>query len=396
VASFQYITPTGVIVPDTADIQAEVISEWKAAFGQDLDIGPETPQGVMITAEVEARDNVARNNADLANQINPDLAGGVFLDAIWSLTAGGRIAATRSTLQGVVLTGQAGTVIRSGARASVEGSGELFELTSTVIIGTGQQAVGVFRSVEYGPIKAGAGQLRNIVTGVLGWESVLNPAAAVEGRLQESDTAARRRRRQTLALQSVALPEAITSRLYNTEGVKSLAFRENIESTPQTIDGVLMKPHSVYVCIDGGTDADIAAALLATKSLGAGWNGALTVETVDAASGQSYPVQFDRAEVIPTFIRVTAVFNNVDGQTIIPNAIMAYVDGELEGDAGFVVGNDVSPFELAGAVNQVEPRIFVRLVEVSTDGVTWQTGIIPISIQQKAQTSISSIQVIRI
>jgi len=73
----------------------------------------------MITAEVEARDNVARNNADLANQINPDLAGGVFLDAIWSLTAGGRIAATRSTLQGVVLTGQAGTVIRSGARASV-------------------------------------------------------------------------------------------------------------------------------------------------------------------------------------------------------------------------------------------------------------------------------------
>ncbi|AZD85018.1 Phage-related protein [Pseudomonas chlororaphis subsp. aureofaciens] len=393
-ASFEYITSTGVVVPDTAEIQAEVISEWKASFGQDLDVGPETPQGVMITAEVETRDNVARNNADLANQINPDQAGGIFLDAIWSLTRGGRLAATRSQAVGVVLGGQPGTIIQAGARASVEGSGDLFELADTVIIGPNQEAIGAFQSVEFGPIKAAATQLKNIVTGVLGWETVSNPANAIEGRLQESDIAARRRRRNTLALQSVAMPEATISRLYDTEGVDSLSFRENITNTPQTIDGVLLKPHSVYACVDGGSDQAVAEALLASKSLGSGWNGAVTVNVLNEASGQTYVVQFDRPQVVPVFIRVTAKYNNVDGQTIIPNAVMRYVNGGLEGDPGFVVGNDVSPFELAGAVNQVEPRIFVRLVEISTDGVTWQSNALSISIQQKAQTTLGSIQVI--
>jgi hypothetical protein len=396
VASFNYINGQGVIVPDTAEIQSQVIAEWQAAFGQDLDTRPETPQGVMITAEIEARDSVARNNADLANQINPDQAGGVFLDAIWSLTRGGRLAATRSVVTGVVMTGQPGTVIEAGSRAAVEGSGDLFELVATVVICADLQALGTFRSVAFGPVKAASGQLKNIVSGVQGWETISNPANAVEGRLKESDVAARRRRRNTLALQSVALPEAIISRLYDTEGVASLSFRENISDAPTTIDGVLLKPHSIYVCVDGGSDLDVAQALLDSKSLGAGWNGAVSVTVIDQASGQPYMVQFDRPQVIPVFIRITARFNNLDGQTVIPKAIMDYVGGKLEGDAGFVVGNDVSPFELSGAVNQVEPRIFVRLVEISLDGIDWQRDELAISIQQKAQTSVGAILVVPI
>lgn len=153
-------------------------------------------------------------------------------------------------------------------------------------------------------------------------------------------------------------------------------------------------PHSIYVCVDGGADTDIARALLETKSLGAGWNGQVMVAVVDEASGQPYDVRFDRPEVIPVFIRVTARYSNLDGQRIIPDAIMTYVNGGLEGDAGFVVGNDVSPFELASAVNQVEPRIFIKKVEISVDGAVWQTEVLPVSIQQIAQTSLSAIQVV--
>ncbi|MCQ9426670.1 hypothetical protein NRB16_24425 [Pseudomonas sp. LJDD11] len=393
-ASFQFITSNGVIVPDTADIREEVISQWKAAFGQDLDVSPETPQGVMITAEIEARDSVARNNADLANQINPDLAGGVFLDGIWSLMGGGRRQATRSLISGVVLGGQAGTDILAGARAAVEGTGALFELLTSVTLGTDGRALATFRAIDYGPITVSAGQLNAIVTGVLGWETISNPADAVTGRLEESDIAARRRRRQTLGLQSVALPEAIISRLYDTEGVRSLVFRENYTDLPLHIDGVVLKPHSIYVCVDGGDDAVIAGALLDTKTLGAGWNGSVAVTVIDQASSQPYQVQFDRPQVVPVFIRVTARYNNLDGQQIIPESIMAYVNGRLEGDAGFVVGNPVSPFELASAVNQVEPRIFIKRVEISTDGHDWQSDVLPISIQQKAQTSVGAIQVL--
>lgn len=84
-ADYHYITRQGVIVPDTADLRQGVEKDFYAAFGQDIDLSPETPQGALVTMEIENRDAMVRNNAELANQINPDIAGGIFLDAIWAL-----------------------------------------------------------------------------------------------------------------------------------------------------------------------------------------------------------------------------------------------------------------------------------------------------------------------
>ncbi len=117
-ADYNYIVSTGVIVPDTASLRSEVEAEYKSVFGADLPVTPETPQGVLITAEVESRDGMVRNNAELANQINPDIAGGVWLDAIWALTRGKRRGATRSRLSGVVFSGIPGTIIPAGSLAS--------------------------------------------------------------------------------------------------------------------------------------------------------------------------------------------------------------------------------------------------------------------------------------
>lgn len=391
-ANYEYVSSLGVIVPDTAELRDDVISEWKEAFGADLVTDPETSQGVMITAEVESRDSVVRNNAAVANQINPDQAGGVFLDGLWALTRGTRRSATRSLITGAVLGGQSGTIVPAGSLASVETTDDLFRTTGAVVIGAGGTVTANLESVETGPIPCGAGQLVNVATSVLGWETITNPSAAVLGRDEESDISARRRRRQTLALQGVALPEAIVSRVYAVDGVRSVVFRENITSTTQVIDGVSMIPHSIFVGVFGGTDADIAQALLETKSLGAGWNGNTTVNILEEYSEQTYNVTFDRPDTIDIFVRVTAVYNGVDAATIVPDAIQAYADGELEGEDGFVIGGDINPFEIAGAINQVEPRIFVTLVELSTDGATFSTSPISISIEEIG--ALATVQVI--
>lgn len=115
--AYSYVVAQGVVVPDTADLLAQVQTEWRETLGEDLIVTPDTPQGVMIVAETLARDAVVRNNAALANQINPDLAGGVFLDAIWGLTGGQRLQATRSTIVAAVVAGVPGAVIPQGARA---------------------------------------------------------------------------------------------------------------------------------------------------------------------------------------------------------------------------------------------------------------------------------------
>ena len=391
-ADYQYITPLGVILPDTADIRASVEAEWREALGADIDLSPDTPQGVLVTAEVEARDAVVRNNAELASQINPDIAGGVWLDAIWALTRGKRRPATRSQLAVAALGGIPGGIIPAGSRAGVSGSGDLFETTATVILDAGGAATVNMQSVEFGPIAAPAGQLVQVATSILGWETINNPSGAALGSLQESDIAARARRRNTLALQGVALPEAITSRLYAVDGVRSVAFRENVTDVAATIDGILIGPHSIYVCVQGGTDADVAQALLETKSLGAGWTGTTTVNIVEPFSGQTYAVNFQRPASVTVSIRVTARFNGLDGQTIIPLALQQYADGELEGQDGFVIGEDVTTFEISGAINQVEPRIFVTNVELSTDGINYASAPIAVGIDEVA--ALGAVQVI--
>lgn len=393
--NYDYVTPTGLIVPDTDSIKAGVEAEWKAAFGEDFSVDPQTSQGVIITGQIESRDAVVRYNAASANQINPAYASGVFIDALWALTGGSRRPATRSVVRGLVLGGQPKTIIPAGSLVRVKGTENLFALLSTVILDSAGAGTSDAQAQVPGPIAAVVGSLSEIVTGVLGWETVTNPNAAEVGRLVESDVASRRRRAQTLALQSISITEAIVSRLYNTEGVRSLQFRENVKKVDQVIDGIPLVANSVWACVDGGTDFDIASALHTTKTLGADWNGEVSVPITDPATGQVYDVKFDRSEKIPAFIRVTARFNGADGFKIIPSAIIQYRDGELEGDAGFTVGSNVSPFELGGAVNQVDPRIFVTKVELSTDsGATWFTHELEVALNQQVTTTEGSIVVV--
>lgn len=394
--AYDYITETGTVVPDTSTLLAEVENEFKTALGADLVTSPNTPQGALIVAEVLARTGVLGNNAALANQINPNLAGGTFLDAIWALTGGQRIAATRSVVPGVELSGLPGTVIPAGSQASIA-DGTLFESVSGAVLDLSGEATVDFQAVDTGPIAVNPGALNQIVTGVLGWDDVSNPTAATLGRDQESDLAARQRRRNTLSLQNVALPAAITSALYDTPNVRSLAFRENVTGTPQVIDGVTLVEHSIFVCVDGGTDLAVAATLLANKSLGCDWNGSTTVNVTDSVSGQVYPVSFSRPTVVDIAAKVTVRNNGAltDIVQAVRQAILDFAAGLLPGEAGFVVGGDVSPFELGGAVARQVPGVYVKLCEVAlASTLIFSTNEIPISIEQIAAIDAGNIQVI--
>lgn len=394
-ASYNFISNRGVIVPDTATLRAQVEAEWREAFGQDLDLSPDTPQGVLITAEVEARDSVARNNAEVANQINPDISGGIWLDAIWRLTGGFRRAATPSTLVGVVFGGQPGTLIPAGSEALVEATGARFFTLIDVTLDAAGVATGNMQSVDLGRIACPVGALNAIATTVFGWETVVNPNAAVVGTEEETDFASRQRRRNTLALQGRSLSESVTSRLYALDGVRSLVFRENILPTTQVIEGISMVPHSVYACVVGGVDSEIAQALLDSKTAGANWNGAQLVNVIDQFSGQTYPVRFDRPTTVLVYVRVTIRATPLDAESLVRNSIINYANGLNDGEPGFAVGEDVSPFELAGAINQAEPRLFVMKVEISTDGgTTYTTNDAVIGITQVAAVTSNSISVV--
>jgi len=391
-----YIQTKGVIVPDTATILSEVEQEYKAIFGDDLIVTPDTPQGMMIAAEVQSRINIVTNIANFCNQINPNIAEGVWLDAIWNLTGGQRVPSSQSVCYGVELTGQANAVIPENSVATMSTTGQTWTLQTTVQLSSSGTGTGTFFCAEAGSIECQAGDL-DTPSGVLGWETVTNPTSAVVGTDEESDEVSRTRRVNTLARQAYGTAEAITSRLYSIGSVDSVSFRENVTNATQVIDGITLVAHSIWACVDGGSDEEVAQALLDSKSSGSNYNGAVTVNVVDQYSGQTYPVKFDRPTSVPIMVRVTMKAGQgiADPTTSVKDSIMRYAEGLLLSETGFTLGTDVSAFELASAVNIANPSNFVTLVEVAPlSGSPVWTTLIAIGIKQKATLDESNIAVI--
>jgi uncharacterized phage protein gp47/JayE len=398
--AYLYLTDQGVIVSDTSGTLAQVQSEWLQAFGADLIVTPDTPQGVMITAEALARNNVINNNAALANQINPNVAGGTFLDAIGLLTGIQRTPGSPTVVPNVTLSGVAGTTIPSGVQAQTA-AGDLFVSTAAVTLGAGGSATVNFQSSANGAIPCAENALNIIVTGILGWETVNNTTAGTVGATTQSDQAFRAYRLNTLAFNSISLAAAITSALYETPGVTSLTFQENIAATTETINGISMVARSVYACVEGGTNTAVAAALLENKSSGAAWNGSTSVSVIEPASGQTYTVLFDRPTAVPIQVTVTTPNGNADAitQSILDYAagLVQIIDqnGTSQTLPGFIVGSSVSPFDISGAIMAENPGVYLSNVQVGTvASMTVSNTPVAIAVNQIATVSANNISVI--
>lgn len=404
-ADYQYVNDTGLIVPDVATILGDVQQEYKNAFGQDLIVSPSTPQGILINAEVLARIEVIRNNAAVANQINPNFAGGVFLDAIGALTASQRSQETFSQLP-VTVAGVAGTVIPNTVTAA-DDNGNVYQNTAIITLDSSGNGTGNFQAVNPGAISTNINTLTTIINGVLGWETITNTAASTPGSATQSDQSFKIQRRNTLALQGQGLPEAIQSGLNNlaqTTGQPiSLTFRENFTDGTLVIDGITLVEHSMYTCVGGingfggATDLEVAQVLLSKKDCGCDWNGSTTVNVTDPVSGQTYPVTFDRPTFIPILVRVTIKANSsiADPTTVVKNALLAYMNGQLTDENGFSVGIPVSCFELAGAINQAAPSIYVINVETTkASSISYSNSPIPIALNEEATCGSTNIVVV--
>ena len=395
--SYNYILNTGVVVPDTSTTLAQVQGEYMAALGNDLDLGANTPQGQLITAEVSARNGVIRNNAQMANQLNPTQSSGTFLRSVGALMGISDTPNSRSKATGVILTGGIGVTISAGSRATNQ-QGAVFVLISPVTLvndGTGNgTGTGIFQAQNVGAILAPAGTLVP-ADAVVGWSGMNNPTDAVPGSAQMSDYQFFLFRQNALSNQSQNSADSAKSKVSMLPGVTAVVVRDNSEDTAQTIDGVAMPPNSLWVCVnhDGGVGPDIALTLLSCKAPGCKWtvstNTAGTPESytvVDPISGQSYTVSFVRSIKVTVFVKITVSNNNsaADLTTATADAILAYAAGELQNNPGLIQGQDVSPFEIAGAVVSQVPGAYVSNCQVSLDGVTYQTTPLPMALWQQA------------
>ena len=112
---YDYLTGSGVIVPDTDKVITDVQNEWKDIFGQNLSVDPETPQGRIIEMIARQRVFTLQMVAATSNMLNIDKAYGFILDDIGALFQIQRKSATY-TKTIITMSGVNGTVIPIGTQ----------------------------------------------------------------------------------------------------------------------------------------------------------------------------------------------------------------------------------------------------------------------------------------
>ena len=382
----------GILLVDTLAIRENEKENLKSIFGADLTFEDGSLSSALLDLltkkEVEHQEAIAFT----LNQFNPTFASGFGADFIASFTETKRRLATASRVY-ATLSGVTGTVVSAGSRAK-DTNNNIWILQSDVTIPND----GLFICETLGAVSLEAGELDTIVDDVLGWETVLNSNSAEVGRNEESDIDLNNRRYVEINKHSLGTIDSIKAGLYGIKNVKSLKLLENKTKLQIVKNNVTLEPNSIYICIDGGLDEDIAKVLRSNKDLGCAYNNGASSEPKDInitfidsfGDVVNYDVKFDRPDIVIIKIKVDVEIKV--GQLSPINAIKDDVmDYALD---NFKVGSNVSPYEIVSSIAKSD-NYFVSSCEIClNDGLNnWQKETLVLEVWELALTSKNLIEV---
>lgn len=306
------LTPAGFAAPEELAVLAGLFADLQAAFGGALNPGLYTPQGQLATSLAAL---VASNNDQfllLANQVDPAFSDGRFQDAIARIYFLERNPPLPTSVA-VVLTGSPGTSIPAGSLAQAT-DGTIYQSLGDVSISGDGTAAGQFQALDTGPIDCPDGTLTRIYRAIPGWDAVSNPTDGVPGRVVETRAEFEQRRANSVALNAIGVLPAIRAAVLNVPDVLDAYVTENSAAAARTLAGVSIPPHTLYVAVVGGTDADVARAIWSKKNPGCDYYGNTTVTVQDTGSGYlipypEYDVTFQRPDPLPIYIDVELATN---------------------------------------------------------------------------------------
>jgi len=379
-AKYVYITDTGILNADTLDVKTDVEEEWKGALGQNLNVAASTAQGTLIANETLARTGVMKNNAELANVINPNYAYGPFLDATCAFLGIERGKDQSTVATGVKILGNSQTAIQKGSRVQTP-NGDIFQLTDDVIIPIGGVIMTSLKSEQFGDVALPIGSLK-IIDGSIGWGSILVEVgtSVFPGFRALQDPSLKNSRNNQLAIQGRGSSEAIKSLVSAVPNVTSVSVVENNTGAAGVVNGVTFTlPNAVWVCVAGNPNpADLAAALYQAHQSSCPWDfgdvgqgvkvdSPLGTAVNDPSTGLPYRVKSTTPIKYDTYVKANVSQGSSATSPVeaVQNAIIQYASGKTAGEQGFVVGASISAFELGGAVSRSLPGLYIKSVSVA-------------------------------
>lgn len=373
------ITENGLSVPDVSDILAGRLTDMTTALGGGASQSLSSPQGQLAQSDTEIIAQEYDKLECLFNQVNPDFSTGRFQDGIGRIYFMDRISA-----QGTVVTatciGKVNTTIPAGSTA-IDTNGYIYQSIDNAIIPAGGSVDVQFVNTTTGPIPCGSGSLNQIYRAVSGWDSITNANPGVVGVDVESRIAFETRRRQSVARNSRNQDASTLAALLATKGVLDAYVWSN--RTAATVNqGTTSFPvlaHSLFICVYGGADEDVAESIFQTYNPGANMNGTTHYTVYDNVNYTppypSYDMQWQKASPTRVYFKVQldSSLNPPSDITVQVKAMIVSVfNGGYEGIGKARIGSTINAGKYYAPVISISPdTVGILSLEVSLNGTTW-------------------------
>lgn len=358
------IGPTGLTTATRAELVDSLTAAMESIYGDDINVGPDTPDGQMINIFVQA----VLDNLDLVmqvyNQFDPDNAIGAVLDQRVAINGIQRQAGTYSITNVTITASQALNLFGleqtdQPVFTVADNAGNQWRLINSQTIGAPGVYVFAFQAAEPGAVLTVPNTITVPVTIVLGVSSINNPTTYTTlGINEESDAALKIRRQVSVSLPSQGFYAGLLAALLNINGVTSAFVYEN---TTGSTDGNGVPSHSIWVIVAGTAPAaDIANAIYTKRNAGCGMKGDVTY-VVTQVDGTPFVVRWDTVEAEDLFIKFTAT--SLDGVNP-PNIALILEQLPIIFAPG--VNEQVNVNDLATLVQQIDNNTLVTNAGFST------------------------------
>lgn len=386
------INANGIETEDLQTIIDKLTIEFKNIYGQDINLEQSTPDGQLINIFAQAKIDTLNLAVQLYNLFNSETVIGRAQDNLYKLVGLYRKSSQFSFVQVNVTTTQA--VNLEGLDDDIENingvgytvsdtNGNNFILTnSAAITGAGTYLL-EFRAQNVGAVQVLPNTIKNMVSVIRGVSGVNNPGVQyLTGNDAETDAEFRIRFNKSRSISSKGFSDSLLAALLNINLVADAQVYQN--RTNQT-DGDGTPGHTVWVIVEGGTNEDIAQAIYANVTDGAGMRGETRV-VIKKSNGLLETINFDRASSEPLYIQAT--LKNLTTESLNLDAIKQNLVNSLS----FKIYSPVDTAEITCILRNYSSDYIPYNVGVSLNNSDWEEYLLPSSKLNKFSLSPENIK----
>jgi uncharacterized phage protein gp47/JayE len=371
--SNNYIDGNGITIQTYGSIIDQIVNGSPEVpglvtiYGADINVASNTPDGQLINIFALSKMDILELCVSIYDSFDPDQAVGTALDNLSQICGLYRKGGSYTRTYITMVTDRALTLYgldTSTPFTISDNSGNQFYLINSLSFGSaGTYGTVAFQAADIGYVQVIPNTLTNIVTVTIGVATVNNPSVPYQiGEDQESDANFRIRRQKTVALPAQGPVDSLVGGLNTVAGlIEAKVYENNTDATNS--DNV--PAHSIWVIVDGGSDADVADMIYRYRSMGCGMYGTTSV-SVTPVYGSTFQVDFNRANYVGLQIKFHV--DVLAGSSYSTDALKTAIANQYT--LGIYEPADVS--SIITLIKEINPSLIVSSCQVY--GTGWETN----------------------